>query len=176
MTILWIGSTRSTETLIGAVNTDSRRRKDGTLEGRNTDAYGFTEPYGRMAQRHIKAGYGCLGAGGAACADCCRACWIWDLRRNPHSPNLNRTQESRADTPRAGTRRRDSRLCRGGTGGAAAVKDSALLVNTTSLGMQGQPALESRARRFTGELAVVTDLVYAPLMTGSAMSRAEARQ
>jgi shikimate dehydrogenase len=39
-----------------------------------------------------------------------------------------------------------------------------LLVNTTSLGMQGQPALEADADRLPSH-AVVADLVYVPLET-----------
>ena len=40
-----------------------------------------------------------------------------------------------------------------------------LLVNTTSLGMTGQPPLDDRSRRRCRRHAVVADLVYAPLET-----------
>ena len=46
----------------------------------------------------------------------------------------------------------------------AALTDLGLLVNTTSLGMEGQPPLSLDLARLSG-LAVVNDLVYAPLET-----------
>lgn len=47
----------------------------------------------------------------------------------------------------------------------AALADAALLVNATSLGMQGQPSLPLDLARLPAE-AVVNDLVYSPLQTG----------
>jgi shikimate dehydrogenase len=47
---------------------------------------------------------------------------------------------------------------------ADALADAALLVNTTSLGMAGQPPLELALDALPAA-AVVTDIVYAPLMT-----------
>jgi shikimate dehydrogenase len=46
----------------------------------------------------------------------------------------------------------------------AALADAALLVNTTTLGMQGQPDLAIDVARLPGH-AVVADLVYAPVVT-----------
>jgi shikimate dehydrogenase len=46
----------------------------------------------------------------------------------------------------------------------AALADTALLVNTTTLGMQGQPALTIDVTRLPGR-AVVADLVYVPVRT-----------
>jgi shikimate dehydrogenase len=46
----------------------------------------------------------------------------------------------------------------------AALGDTALLVNTTTLGMKGQPALELDVARLPAR-AVVTDLVYVPVLT-----------
>jgi len=46
----------------------------------------------------------------------------------------------------------------------AALADAALLVNTTTLGMQGQPELLIPVARLPGH-AIVTDLVYAPART-----------
>jgi shikimate dehydrogenase len=46
----------------------------------------------------------------------------------------------------------------------ATLADAALLVNTTTLGMQGQPALAAELGRLPRH-AVVTDLVYAPVRT-----------
>ena len=56
----------------------------------------------------------------------------------------------------------------------AALGDAALLVNTTTLGMQGQPALPVDLARLPDH-AVVTDLVYVPVRTpliAAAMTRA----
>lgn len=55
----------------------------------------------------------------------------------------------------------------------ARLKDADLLVNTTSLGMTGQPPLEIDLAPLPSH-AVVTDLVYAPLMT-DLLKRARAR-
>ena len=45
-----------------------------------------------------------------------------------------------------------------------ALADASLLVNTTTLGMQGQPALAIDLARLPGH-AVVADLVYVPVLT-----------
>jgi shikimate dehydrogenase len=50
------------------------------------------------------------------------------------------------------------------SGASGTLADAALLVNATSLGMQGQPPLELELARLPPE-AVVNDLVYAPLET-----------
>ncbi|WGH80290.1 shikimate dehydrogenase [Jannaschia ovalis] len=55
----------------------------------------------------------------------------------------------------------------------AALADCGLLVNTTSLGMAGQPPLEIALDDLAPE-AVVTDIVYAPLVT-DLLARAAAR-
>jgi shikimate 5-dehydrogenase len=47
---------------------------------------------------------------------------------------------------------------------AEVLTDAALLVNTTSLGMKGQPELEIDLARLNSA-AVVTDIVYTPLRT-----------
>ena len=47
---------------------------------------------------------------------------------------------------------------------ADALKDAALLVNSTNLGMAGQPPLDARPRA-AADSAVVYDIVYVPLMT-----------
>jgi shikimate dehydrogenase len=55
----------------------------------------------------------------------------------------------------------------------ALLADAGLLVNTTSLGMSGQPALDIDLTRLPAN-AVVSDLVYAPLET-ALLARARAR-
>jgi shikimate dehydrogenase len=56
----------------------------------------------------------------------------------------------------------------------AALGDAALLVNTTTLGMQGQPALTIDVARLPGH-AIVADLVYAPVRT-PLLAAAQARE
>lgn len=143
---------------IGAVNTIVVG-PDGTLEGRNTDAFGFIESV-REAQPGTDFSRGpavVIGAGGAARAI------IHGLREAgvPRVHLVNRTS-ARAETL-AGLF---------GTGvavhdwnsRASILRDAALLVQTTSLGMQGQPELPLDLRKLPPE-AVVCDIVYTPRRT-----------
>lgn len=137
----------------GAVNTLVFR--DGRIEGSNTDGYGFLESV-RASAPGWQAGDGpavLLGAGGAARAV---AAALLDAGC-PRVTLVNRSRE------RAEALARD-------LGGPVAVAnappmdDAALLVNTTSLGMQGQPPLDlDLAPLPVG--AVVVDIVYVPLET-----------
>jgi len=141
---------------IGAVNTVIVG-VDGKLEGRNTDAYGFTQNLMARGVKIKDKPVTVLGAGGAARA-------VIVALHNMGAGKiylLNRTQE----------RAEQLRDILGGAievlpweRGEASVKDSGLLVNTTSLGMQGQPPLEFRIDGLPLE-AAVADLVYAPLET-----------
>ena len=183
---------------IGAVNT-LVIRDDGSIEGRNTDAFGFIENlrHGAPGFSAIKGPAVVLGAGGAARAvvaalldDGC-----------PEIRLLNRTRE-RADElavdlspqaepelsvgsflgiagpisplggmvvtefpPRVVVEDWDNR--------AAALSGATLLVNTTTLGMSGQAPLDLPLDALPRE-AVVTDIVYAPLLT-DLLARAQAR-
>lgn len=143
---------------IGAVNT-LVCREDGSIYGDNTDGYGFIA--------NLKAGAPnwspsagpalVLGAGGAARAV------VWSLLDAGVTNVMltNRTQE-KADiiaddmsgdvTVIPWDQRQD------------AVKDAGLIVNTTSLGMTGKPALEFNITNATAS-TVVTDIVYVPLQT-----------
>jgi shikimate dehydrogenase len=147
---------------IGAVNTVIKHA-DGSLEGRNSDAFGFLAALQEGAP-HWRAAAGpvvVLGAGGAARAVVCSLvdAGVPELRL------INRTQASAtalglAFTPRDGRQimieRWDERSER--------LDGATLVVNTTSLGMKGQPPLEiDLARLPTG--AVVDDIVYVPLET-----------
>jgi shikimate dehydrogenase len=143
---------------IGAVNTIVVAA-DGTLDGRNSDAFGFLENLRTdVAGWSPKAGPAVLlGAGGAA-----RAIAVALLDNGvPEIRIVNRTVE------------RAERLCQdiGGllrivswTERASALAEAALLVNTTTLGMSGQPALELALDRLP-TAAVVNDIVYSPLET-----------
>lgn len=149
---------------IGAVNTVVVR-EDGTLEGRNTDAYGFT-------QNLLSAGYKSngkpaviLGAGGAA-----RAAIVALLDMGVASIRiLNRT----LDKAEVLVEEFGSELSVHALNDKAALKDVSLLVNATSLGLKGQPPLVIDLQHLPKD-ALVTDMVYAPLMT-DLLKQAEAR-
>ena len=151
---------------IGAVNTVV---VDGDgLAGDNTDGFGFIESL-REAVPGWRADRGpavVLGSGGAA-----RAILVALLDGGaPAIRLLNRT-------PQRAARLADE------LGGpiaplpwedrAAALDGAALLVNTTSLGMAGQPSLEVGLDALPKD-AVVTDIVYTPLLTGL-LAAAQAR-
>ena len=137
----------------GAVNTLIFR--DGRIEGSNTDGFGFLESI-REAASGWRADAGpavLLGAGGAARAI---AAALLDAGA-PRVTLVNRT------AAKAEALARD-------LGGPIHVADrpplegAALLVNTTSLGMQGQPGLEVDLVPLPAS-AVVADIVYVPLET-----------
>jgi shikimate dehydrogenase len=143
---------------IGAVNTVVVE-PDGTLSGDNTDGFGFIAS---LSERRLgwDAAVGptvVLGAGGAA-----RAIAVALLDAGaPEVRLLNRTPER-------------ARALAGELGGpvhavewaerSLALADAALLVNTTSLGMHGQPPLDL-ALDALPRTALVTDVVYSPLIT-----------
>jgi shikimate dehydrogenase len=141
---------------IGAINTlfiDSA----GRITGANTDAFGFIASLRAAADVDASGPAVVLGAGGAARAVCvalleagCRAVTV-----------VNRS------AARAETLARDLGgpiSVRPWSERAAALKTARLLVNSTSLGMTGQPALDLALDHLPPE-AVVNDLVYAPLET-----------
>ena len=137
---------------IGAINT-AIRAEDGVLVGTNTDAAGFAAPLSGfdLAGKPVTV----IGAGGAARAV------LFALAGIGVGPVtlLNRNVEKGA-----------ALLSSFGLDGQAvaldsAVPPSALLVNTTSLGMTGQPPLDLDLSALPGD-AIVYDIVYAPLETG----------
>ena len=138
---------------------------DGSLDGYNYDAFGFIESL-READNAWRADAGpllVLGAGGAA-----RAIVAGLLQEGAqHVLIANRTLE------RAQALAADMRIEFGG--GARieaiawrereeAIEGVAALVNTTSMGMKGEPPLEMRLAGLP-ENALVADIVYAPLET-----------
>ena len=143
---------------MGAVNT-ILVGEDGTLEGRNTDGFGFIENL-RSGAPGWTASAGpavVIGAGGAARAVVASlldegAPLVWLVNRT-----RARAEELAADI-----------------GGAIEVADwasreallegAALLVNSTTQGMAGQPPLDLDLRALPAT-AVVTDIVYTPLLT-----------
>ena len=152
---------------IGAVNTLVFR--DGRIEGWNTDAYGFLESLRDAAPGFEPAGGPAviLGAGGGA-----RAVAVALLDAGcPRVTLVNRT------AARAEALARD--LAAHGLGGRIAVadvpplRDAALLVNATSLGMAGHGGAGHGAVGYGAAPdlaalppeAVVADIVYVPLET-----------
>lgn len=143
---------------IGAVNT-LVVRPDGSIEGRNTDAFGFIENL-RHGAPHWRPEAGpavVLGAGGAARAVCAALvdAGVPEIRLINRSP-------ARAEQVAADIGGRFAVL--GWEQRAAALECANLLVNTTTLGMTGQPPLELDLSALPRH-AVVNDIVYAPLMT-----------
>jgi shikimate dehydrogenase len=148
---------------IGAVNTVIKH-PDGTLEGRNSDGFGFLEAlkHGAPDWRAEAGPVVVLGAGGAARA-------IVATLAGAGVPELrlvNRTQRTAIDlgvafTPKDGRRIAIERWAERD----AALKDVTLLVNTTSLGMKGEPPLELDLAQLP-RTAIVNDIVYVPLETG----------
>ena len=156
---------------IGAVNTVIKR-PDGTLEGRNSDGFGFLAALAEGAPdwRAASGPVVVLGAGGAARAVVATLvdAGVPELRL------VNRTKAAAVDlgvafTPKDGRRIAIERW----NDRAAALDGATLLVNTTSLGMTGQPPLDlDLARLPLG--AAVDDIVYVPLET-ELLARAKAR-
>jgi len=152
---------------IGAVNLVVVR-PDGALHGSNTDAYGFLANLRqRVPEWRADAGPAVvLGAGGAA-----RAVIFALLDAGaPEIRLVNRTAERAEALAEAfgGAVRVVDWAAR-----AAALDGAALLVNTTTQGMHGQPPLDI-ALTALPVAAVVTDLVYVPLQT-PLLAAAEAR-
>ncbi|MEN9419076.1 MAG: hypothetical protein RI988_2696 [Pseudomonadota bacterium] len=148
---------------IGAVNTIVVA-EDGSLEGRNTDAFGFVQSL-RERQPGWRADAGpavVLGAGGAA-----RAVVAGLMDAGTREIRLlNRTPERAAEL--AGELQPADGSC---TVKVLpwdvrddALAGCALLVNTTSQGMHGQPALSLRLHALPAG-ALVCDAVYVPLET-----------
>ena len=142
---------------IGAVNTVTVQ-PDGGLSGDNSDAFGFTAHLNQSApgwpsDRPAVV----LGAGGAARA----ICFALLEAGVPEVRIANRTQ-ARAESLAAANGRQaravpwDART--------EALADAGLLVNTTSLGMRGQPPLPMELTALPAD-AVVNDIVYVPLQT-----------
>ncbi|MFI5033442.1 MAG: shikimate dehydrogenase [Reyranellales bacterium] len=147
---------------IGAVNTVIKQ-PDGSLEGRNSDAFGFLAALKQGAPKWAAAAgpVVVLGAGGAARAVVASLidAGVPELRL------INRTQEAAVNlgvafTPSDGRQimieRWDER--------SQMLDGATLLVNTTSLGMKGQPPLELDLARLPTD-AAVDDIVYVPLET-----------
>jgi len=143
---------------IGAVNTIVCKA-DGTLHGSNTDGYGFLKNLcaGCSQWSADRGSAVVLGAGGAARA-------VVGALVDSGVPEVRLVNRTRS---RAEVLARD-------IGGvisvidwkdlAQALRDAALLVNTTILGMSGSPPLKIDLSPLPSN-AVVTDIVYTPITT-----------
>lgn len=140
---------------IGAANT--LVFENGRIHADNTDAFGFIESLKDGGSFPASLPAAILGAGGAARAV------IWALLDAgvPEVRLTNRTR-ARADAL-AGAFGVRVRVVPWGDR-SAAVAGAGIVVNTTSLGMKGQPPLEIDLLG-AAEGAVATDAVYTPLMT-----------
>jgi shikimate dehydrogenase len=150
----------------GAVNT-LIFGEDGTITGANTDGSGFVAGLAQEVPGYRPADGPAviLGAGGGARAV---AAALLDAGC-PEVVLLNRTRaraEALADALGTG-------VTVGAWGDAAALRRAALLVNSTSLGMKGQPPLDL-ALDALSPAAVVADLVYVPRST-ALLAAAKAR-
>jgi shikimate dehydrogenase len=146
---------------IGAMNTVIVAT-DGSLEGRNTDVYGFRENLrDNAADWQPNAGPAVvLGAGGAARAVVAALSEMGVREFRLVNRTLARAERIAEDLAAPAARisvhpwqARD-----------AALKDAGLLVNATSLGMTGEPELTIDLSGLPKH-AVIADLVYVPLET-----------
>jgi shikimate dehydrogenase len=143
---------------IGAVNTIVVA-KDGALQGTNTDACGFIENLRQNSSWTAAAGAAVLlGAGGAAraIAVALSDAGVRELRI------VNRTVE-RAQTLIESTAVKNASFVSWDERDQA-LDGAALVVNATSMGMQGNPSLDLNLAALP-TTAVVNDIVYAPLQT-----------
>ncbi|MGH1456325.1 MAG: shikimate dehydrogenase [Alphaproteobacteria bacterium] len=142
---------------IGAVNTVTI--KDGKLYGTNTDAYGFAQNIKESATGwafdHGQAVV--LGAGGAANA-------IMYALLAEGVPEIILTNRSREKAEALRTLSPEKITVVDWDARNDAFDDANLIVNTTALGMTGKPPLAVDISR-APQNALVTDIVYAPLMT-----------
>ena len=143
---------------IGAVNTVVVG-DDGALAGDNTDAFGFMKNlrHGAPAWSAASGAAVVIGAGGAARAVChglleAGAPEIRLINRTPDRAEALAVMDGARITVQPWAAR------------CEALAGAALLVNTTALGMTGQPALDLDLSALPPE-ALVTDIVYAPLET-----------
>jgi shikimate dehydrogenase len=154
----WLDEIDPVAQRIGAVNTLTVRA-DGSLHGTNTDAFGFIQSL-REAHSSWQANAGpavVLGAGGAARAV------VWALA------------DAGATDIRLFNRSHDKAMAMAEEFGGpvkafawserhAALEGAALLVNTTTQGMQGQLVLDLQLDALPAH-ALVSDIVYTPLQT-----------
>lgn len=142
---------------VGAANT--LWLDNGTLRATNTDVEGFLDNLDASApgwDRNLKTAL-VLGAGGAA-----RAIVFGLIERGVTTIHVANRTHSRAEALRARFGEAVKPVAWGDIGGLLA--NAGLLVNTTSLGMDGQPPLSFAVEKLPPD-SVVAEIVYAPLET-----------
>ena len=140
---------------IGAVNTIVFG-DDGSIQGSNTDAYGFIENIRQTAAWSGGVAV-VLGAGGAARAICVSL--IDAGATQIHLINITKSRTESLAREFGNKIRVEDWKNRSNT-----LLNASLLVNTTSLGMTGQPPLDINLDVLP-TAAIVNDIVYAPLET-----------
>jgi len=133
--------------------------KDGKLYGTNTDSYGFAQNIKESAKDwSFEDGKAIvLGAGGAANA-------IVYALLEENVPQIIITNRSRDKAEALRAMSPDKITVVDWEDRNSTFQNSNLIVNTTALGMSGKPALEVDISA-APKSALVTDIVYAPLMT-----------
>ncbi len=162
-----VDETDDTAARIGAVNTITVT-DDGNLTATNTDAFGFTEALRARAPDWSPASGAAviLGAGGASRAILVALQNLGVSEIRVVNRTLERAQAlaDELGAPLVAIPWADRETALG---------DAGLLINSTTLGMQGQPSLDLRLDDLP-RTAVVNDIVYAPLYT-KLLEAAEAR-
>ncbi|MFA6279527.1 MAG: shikimate dehydrogenase [Bdellovibrionales bacterium] len=145
---------------VGAANT-ILVREDGSLEGRNTDVYGFSQNVKAGGFSPPKEGFTAtvFGAGGAA-----RAVVVALQEMGVTEIRIVNRDQDRAQTLCETLAGKNSFAVFSWEKAKDALAETDLLINATSLGMQGQPPLEIDLTPLP-QKAFVTDIVYAPLET-----------
>jgi len=143
---------------VGAVNTVVVQN-DGTLQGSNTDGFGFLENL-KDHEPNWQASAGpavVLGAGGAARA-------ILIALQEEGAPEIRLLNRTKARAEELAKELGGSIEVYDWQDRAENLAEAQTLVNTTSLGMTGQARLEIDLKKLP-ENALVMDIVYAPLET-----------
>lgn len=140
---------------IGAVNTIVC--EDGKWRGTNTDAYGFMENLGANSDVWKEGMALVIGAGGAARAIC-----VGLLGAGFSVTLVNRSPE-KAEMLKNFLQHKDLHV-KSFAEMEAVLPECSLVVNTTTLGMKGQPLLDVSLKMLPKE-AYVVDIVYNPERT-----------
>jgi shikimate dehydrogenase len=144
-------------TRLGAINTIVVL-PDGRLAGSNTDGFGFIEHLKEQAKGWRPTGPAVvLGSGGSARA-------VIGALIDAGVPAVRLINRTRARAEQLATRFGDTVTVLDWDQRRAALDGAALLVNTTTLGMANQPALDLDLAPLP-QNAVVYDIVYVPLVT-----------
>jgi shikimate dehydrogenase len=147
---------------IGAMNTVVVAA-DGSLEGSNTDVFGFRENLREQAPDWgARSGPAVVLGGGGSARSVVAALIAAGV---PEIRLVNRTAARAAVLARDLAQPETRMAIRPWSDRAAALRDAGILVNTTSLGMDKEPPLDIDLAALPPS-AVVVDIVYVPLETG----------